>query len=90
MLSYTPREFKIMLRSQQERKMDDYETMAHAAMMNRQAQHAERLTLTDLYKRPVDAEEAQAKTEELVDKTVHANEWLSQFTNFSGVSVGKE
>lgn len=90
MLSYTPREFMIMLRAQQERKSDEYERMAHEALMNRQAQHAEKLTLSDLYKRPVDEEVAQAKADELVDKSEYASEWLSQFTNFSGVSVGKE
>ena len=89
-LSLTPREFTIEMRAQGERRSDEYERMADAALMARQAYHAKRLKRSDLFKRPVDVGEAEAKSEELVDKAEHATEWMSQFTNFNGVGVGKE
>lgn len=64
--------------------------MADAAMMTRQAYHAKRLKPSDLFKRPVDVAKAQEKSEELIDKAENATEWLSQFTNFNGIGVGKE
>lgn len=49
--SYTPREFTILMRSQQERQYDEYEHMTLNAMMIRQAYHAEKLKPSDLFKR---------------------------------------
>ena len=72
------------MRAQVERRHDEYERMAYEAMMLRQAYHAKRLKPSDLYKRPVNEEAEKARSVELQNKTEHASEWLSQFTNFSG------
>lgn len=78
--SLTPRELTILMRAEQERRYDDYERMTTGALMNRQAYHAKSLKPSDLFKRPLDTELAKKKAEELIEKTRHTSEWLSQFT----------
>lgn len=79
----TPRQLVILMRAQQERKFDDYEREAFVAMMHENASRIKRPKVSDLFKRPVDVELAEKKTKELVDKSRHASEWMSQFTLFS-------
>ncbi|MCG7345306.1 hypothetical protein MHZ92_14295 [Sporosarcina sp. ACRSL] len=80
-LSYTPREFTIMIRAQAGRNEDEYERMAHAAMMNRQAYHAKKLKFSDLFKRPSDKVADKTKLKTLKEKTREANEWLAGLTS---------
>lgn len=82
-LSHTPREFAIMMRSNVERKYDEYEDMAYNALMVRQAVNSKRLKKSDLFKRPEDEEAAERKIEELQAKSDHATEWMSQFKQFN-------
>lgn len=87
----TPRELTILMRAQQERTADEYERMSHEAMMMRQAHHAKKLTLSDLYKRPNSGDSGGEATriERLKESTRNTNEWLAGFTTSKGVS-GKE
>lgn len=73
-----------MMRANVERKYDVYEDMALQAMMHRQATNAKRLKQSDLFKRPVDKDKADRKTEDLKEKAEQASEWMSQFTQFNG------
>lgn len=90
MLAHTPREIKLLMRADGERRMDDYERMAHEALMNRQAQHEKKLKLTDLYKRPNGGSRSEkTRVERLKESTRNANDWLAGLTAGKGVS-GKE
>lgn len=70
-----------MLRAQAGRNDDDYERMAHAALMQRQAYHAKKLKLSDLYKRPSDKVADKSRLQSLKEKTREANEWLAGLTS---------
>ncbi|MGG3072178.1 phage tail assembly chaperone [Niallia circulans] len=80
----TPKEFRLLLGAQMERKYDEYERQSHFAIMNLKAQNAKKsIKATDLFKRPAD-EKAEAELQEGIEKAKHASEWLSQFEQFSG------
>lgn len=70
-----------MMRAQAGRSNDDYESMAHAALMNRQAYHAKKLKLSDLYKRTERKDGDKTRLESLKEKTRVANEWLAGLTS---------
>ena len=80
--SLTPRELTILMRAEQESRLDGYERMASHSMMIRQAYHAKKLKYSDLFKRPTDVSKAQKKAEDLLEQNRRASEWLSQF-NFA-------
>lgn len=70
-----------MLRAQAGRSDDEYERMAHAAMMQRQAYHAKKLKLSDLFKRSADKAADKSRLKTLKEKTREANEWLAGLTS---------
>lgn len=61
----TPREFTLLMRSENERRQDDYEMQATLAMWHRAAYHAPKLKVADLYKRDSSKQSAKKSTEEL-------------------------
>lgn len=77
------------MRADRERKMDEYERMSHEAMMMRQAHHAKKLKLSDLFKRPNGRNGDTSRIERLKESTRNTNEWLAGLTASKGVS-GKE
>lgn len=77
--SLTPREFTILMRAQNEKNSDDLEAKAYLALMIESAHRTKRPKLSDLYKRPTDADKAKKKAEDLLKQNRHASEWLSQF-----------
>lgn len=70
-----------MMRAQGGRSNDDYESMAHAALMNRQAYHAKKLKLSDLFKRSERKDDDVSRLETMKEKTRVANEWLAGLTS---------
>lgn len=86
-LSMTPREFSILMRAQVERQYDELERLAIVAIMHEAAHRSKRPKASDLFKRPVDEEEAKSKVEELKEKAEHATEWLAQFEQFNRKEV---
>ncbi|MGE7954808.1 hypothetical protein [Lysinibacillus xylanilyticus] len=56
-MSWTPNEYKALLKGAQMRMVSDYENLAIQAMYNRKAENAKRLKLTDLF----DAEKARKR-----------------------------
>lgn len=81
-LSFTPREFAIMMRAELERKFDRYEEYSHFALMREKAHREKRPKASDLFKRPPDEELAKNKTEDLLSKKEQTMKWLSQFEQF--------
>lgn len=65
--------------AQRERRYDDYERMADAAMMNEIAHRAKKPKRADLFKRPVDETEAEKKAKVMMEQAEHASDWLAQF-----------
>ncbi|MFF2174973.1 hypothetical protein ACFVT8_00685 [Lysinibacillus sp. NPDC058147] len=56
-MSWTPNEYKALLKGAQMRMVSDYENLAIQAMYNRKAENAKRLKITDLF----DAEKARKR-----------------------------
>lgn len=81
-LSFTPREFAIMMRAELERKFDRYEEYSHFALMREKAHREKRPKASDLFKRPPDEELAKNKAEDLLLRKEKTMEWLSQFEQF--------
>lgn len=71
------------MRAEQERQYDVLQHESFVAIMHERAAREKRPSASDLFKRPVDAEAAKARTEELLDKKRNADEWLAQFTQFN-------
>ena len=68
------------MQAQQERQLDEYERMAHEAMMNRQAQHAKKAKLSDLFKRPTGDIADKSRLTRMKENTQDANAWLSRLS----------
>jgi len=68
------------MQAQRERQMDEYERMAYEAMMNRQAQHAKKAKMDDLFRRPSDSISDKTKLAQMKEKTHDANAWLSRLS----------
>ena len=81
-LAMSPREFYIVMRADQERIFDVLQHEATVAIMHERASREKRPSADMLFKRPLDAELARERTDELLDKKRNANEWLAQFEQF--------
>lgn len=73
-----------MMRANVERIYDEYEREAVKAIIRENAHRSKKPQAGDLFKRPLNALEAESRTEELLEKAIHATEWLSQFEQFGG------
>ena len=82
-LSMTPREFMITMRAQVERQYDELEIESIIAIIRESAHRAKKAKPSDLFKRPLNEDEAKKQTEELAEKAEHATEWLAQFKQFN-------
>lgn len=80
------------MRAQVERQYDEMERMSHNALMLRQAHHAKKLKMSDLFKRPADDAVEGGKAENMRKKADDTMAWLSQFAEFSDIAEpgGKE
>ncbi len=79
-LSYTPREFTILMHAQGERNYDEYERSAVEAIMWEIAHRAKRPKASDLFKRPKDSVSERNNLSEMKEETERLNDWLSNLT----------
>lgn len=79
-MNHTPREFRIMVRAEQERIYDEYERMATSAVWREIAHRSKRIKPSDLFKRPTDAKADNAKLQNLREQTRMDNAWLASLT----------
>lgn len=79
-LSYTPREFTIMMQAQIERRYDEYERTAIEAIMYEAAHRAKRPKSSDLFKRPKDSVADNNGLSEMKEETERLNGWLAGLT----------
>lgn len=77
-LSYTPREYTIMMAANIERQHDEYERMAVEAIMREKAHREKRPKVGDLYKRPNQSVTDRSKFETMKEDARRKNEWLSR------------
>lgn len=84
--SYTPREFTILMRAEQESIADGYEKMAYQAMMTRSAYHAKKLKHSDLYNRDSTAN-PKRDFEEVKADMRKQQDWLDGLTVKSAEGV---
>ncbi|MBS4195327.1 hypothetical protein [Lederbergia citri] len=79
-LSYTPREFMIMMQANVERHYDEYERMAIEAIMREGAHRAKKPKATDLFKRPKEGISNRNNLAEMKEETERLNDWLARIT----------
>ncbi len=79
-LSYTPREFTIMMQAQIERHYDAYERTAIEAIMRESAHRAKKPKASDLFKRPKDSKVEREQLTDMKEETARLNDWLASLT----------
>lgn len=86
----TPRELSILMSAHIESQYDEIEREALYAILHESAHRAKRPKASDLFKRPVDVNTAEKRTESLKEQAEQASKYLAQFEQFNGKEDANE